>query len=392
METIAWYRYEGTVDSEGIGIEIEKMAKKMGGTIKFPYNDSECLDAEYFKYVADKLVIDNKIRPYLHTYAVDVILEENVIKGIITESKSGRMAIMADRVIDCTGDADIAYFAGCECTILDKKDRMSVTNVFNCSGVDKKKFLDYTNKKKATYADWGEDWNQETSDDNKKLLSPYLSEEFQKAKDKGIISQESNINGSWSTITNEGEAKNLNLVHIQGIDATNVQDLTRAEIEGRQECLNAINALRETTPGFENAKLRNYGMTLGIRDTRKIVGEYDLTKDDVMNQSKFTDSIGIFPEFIDGYSVLTLPTSGRYFQIPYRCLIPKKIDNLLVAGRCVAGDKISHAAMRNMMACTVTGQGAGIAAAISSLNNQTTSNIDIKLVQEELVKQGVRLY
>ncbi len=391
METIAWYRYEGTIDSEGIGIEMEKMAAKMGGTIKFPYNDSECLDGEYFKYVADELIRQNNIRPYLHTYAVEVLLENDIIKGVITESKSGRMIIKADRVIDCTGDADIAYLSGCECTILAKSDRMSVTNVFNCSGVDKKKFINYANQKKATYDDWGDDWNQKTTDENKKLLSPYLANEFKEAENKGIIPKDSNINGSWSTITNEGEAKNLNLVHTRDIDATNVKDLTRAEMEGRKKCLDAINALKETTPGFENAKLRNYSMTLGIRDTRKIIGLYNLTDEDVFNQAKFNDSIGIFPEFIDGYSVLTLPTTGRYFQIPYGCLVPPKIKNLLVAGRCVAGDKISHAAMRNMMACTVTGQGAGIAAAVSIKNNETTHNVNIKNIQEELIKQKVRI-
>ena len=155
--------------------------------------------------------------------------------------------------------------------------------------------------------------------------------------------------------------------------------------------MNALKALKHTTPGFENAKLRTFGMTLGIRDTRKIIGKYNLTKDDVTNQGRFKDSIGIFPEFIDGYSVLTLPTSGRYFQVPYGCLVPEKIDNLLVAGRCVAGDKISHAAMRNMMACTVSGQGAGVAAAVSILTKKSTQNVDIKKVQKELLSQKVRI-
>ena len=90
METIGWYRYEGTTDCQGIGIEMEKIATKMGGTIKWPYNDSECLDADFFKIVADKLIEDNNVKPILHRYAVDVIIENNNIKGIITESKSGR--------------------------------------------------------------------------------------------------------------------------------------------------------------------------------------------------------------------------------------------------------------------------------------------------------------
>jgi hypothetical protein len=94
---------------------------------------------------------------------------------------------------------------------------------------------------------------------------------------------------------------------------------------------------------------------------------------------------------LDGYNVLILPTTGRYFQVPYGCLVPQDADNLLVAGRCVAGDKISHCAMRNMMACTVTGQGAGAAAAVSLKEGATTATVDIRRVQDELQKQGVRI-
>merc|ERR1719390_134680 len=122
-------------------------------------------------------------------------------------------------------------------------------------------------------------------------------------------------------------------------------------------------------------------MTLGTRDSRKIIGRYNLTGHDVRNEAKFEDSVGIFPEFVDGYSILILPTTGRYFQVPYGCMLPEGCDNLLVAGRCVAGDKYSHAAMRNMMACTVSGQGAGVAAAVSLRLGVSTSQVDIHDVQ-----------
>ena len=112
METLAWYRYEGTQDCEGIGTEMERVAAEMGGTIKWPYNGSECLDADFFKIVADHLIKESGVRPMLHTFAVEAIMDGDKIKGVITESKSGRLAILADRVIDCTGDADIAHLAG----------------------------------------------------------------------------------------------------------------------------------------------------------------------------------------------------------------------------------------------------------------------------------------
>ena len=393
METIAWYRYEGTVDSEGIGVEMEKLAAKMGGTIKWPYNDSECLDADFFKIVADHLVTEAGIRPYLHSLATEVIMQGNVIHGVVAESKSGRNAILAKRVIDCTGDADIAHLAGAPYRKTPKEEMMGVTTVFSCAGVNKERFLQYTRENPATYADWGQTWDQKTTGKEDDLLSPYLEKEFIKAKEMGIMPKTlDTISGSWSALSDAGEATNLNLVHMTGIDGTDVNDLTKAEMQGRRESLYALEALKAAVPGFEKAKLRNFGMTLGCRDSRKIIGRYSLTEYDVKNEARFEDSVGIFPEFLDGYNVLILPTTGRYFQVPYGCLVPQSVDNLLVAGRCVAGDKISHCAMRNMMACTVTGQGAGVAAAVSVKAGTSTGTVDITKVQDELKRQGVRIW
>jgi FAD dependent oxidoreductase len=110
----------------------------------------------------------------------------------------------------------------------------------------------------------------------------------------------------------------------------------------------------------------------------------------VREQARFDDAIGIFPEFIDGYGVLVLPTTGRYYQVPYGALVPRGVDNLLVAGRSIAGDQISHASVRNMMCCTVTGQGAGVAAAVSVKNGVRTSKVRIEDIQRELKRQEVR--
>jgi len=395
METLAWYRYEGCVnDTEGIGIEMERLAAKMGGTVKWPYNESECLDADFFKIVADHLVKESGVRPLLHCFAVEAIMDKDTIKGIITESKTGRRAILAERVIDCTGDADIANLAGAEYRTTPANENLGMTTVFNASGINKTDFEAYTNNNPATYRDWSRTWDQETTGKEDDLRSPYLDMEFVKAKEQGIIPSDSRTNdigGSWSAIRGDtGEATNLNLAHITGYDCTNVEDLTKAEMEGREQAMHALTALKAVVPGFEKARLRNFGMTIGTRDSRKIIGRYNLNGDDVRNEARFEDSIGIFPEFIDGYNILILPTTGRYFHVPYGCMVPPKIKNLLVAGRCVAGDKTSHAAMRNMMACTVTGQGAGIAAAVSLSKGKSTHDVDIKDVQEELKKQGVR--
>jgi hypothetical protein len=161
-------------------------------------------------------------------------------------------------------------------------------------------------------------------------------------------------------------------------------------MRGRREAIYALEALKGYMPGCEGAKLRNFGMTLGIRDTRKIDAVYNLTGNDVREQARFDDAIGIFPEFLDGYGVLILPTTGRYWHLPYRALVPKGVANLLVAGRCIGGDKMSHASARNMMCCAVSGQGAGVAAAISLRRDEPLDGLNIGAVHEELRRQGAR--
>mmetsp|Transcript_82490 Transcript_82490/g.237188 ORF Transcript_82490/g.237188 Transcript_82490/m.237188 type:complete len:521 (-) Transcript_82490:216-1778(-) len=395
METLGWYRYEGTEDCEGIGREMERMAERMGGTTKWPYNDSNCLDGEQFKLVADKLITDAGVRPILHIWVVEVLLDkENNIFGVVTESKSGRQAILADRVIDCTGDADVAHLAGCQYSVIDLQQSLGVTTVFNAANVNTEKFLEYTSKKPATYKDWSRTWEQTTTGKEEELRSPYLDTEFDEAVKAGVIPADKlgSLGGSWSALSKAGEATNLNLVHMSGVDSLDVRSLTSAEMEGRANVVHALNGLRHAVPGFENAKLRNFAMTVGTRDSRKIVGRYNMTGEDVCNQGRFDDAVGIFPEFVDGYNILILPTTGRYFQVPYGCLVPETgANNLLVAGRSVAGDRVSHAAMRNMMACTVTGQAAGVAAAISLKDKVSTRSVDIKRVQAELARQGARL-
>jgi len=393
VETIAWYRHEGTIDVEGIGIEFEQRAKAMGGTQKESQSLSEALDAEMFKYVADKLVLESGVEPILHCLAVEPLLDGNTVTGVVVESKSGRQAILAQRVVDATGDADMAVRAGAPCRKTPAQEMMGVTVMFSCAGVDKQRFMDYVREHPSTYKDWGLNWRTETDGKEDDLFSPYLEEPFDRARRAGVIPESmKSIAGTWGRITDGGEATCLNMVFMNGLDCTDVRDLTRAEIEGRRQAILAIEALRRYAPGFENARLRNFGMTLGTRDSRKIVGRYDITGQDVRSQARFEDSIGVFPEFLDGYGVLSLPTTGRYFQVPYGILVPRNVENLLVAGRCVAGDRVSHAAIRSQMCCTVTGQGAGVAAAVSVRDGKSTGRVDIARVQSALKDQGVRVF
>ena len=393
VEGFAWYRHENTVDSEGIGIEFEERAKAMGAAVPEPQSDSHALDGEAFKYVADVLVQEAGIQPMLHRLCVAPIMEGRRIRGVITESKSGREAILAKRVIDATGDADVAAMAGAPYFKTPKEEMMAASVMFSMAGVDKKKFIEHIKADPQTYKDWeGGEWNIETSGKEDDMFSPFLRKPFQTAMEAGIIPANLNtICGTWGAISDQGDLTYLNLVHLAACDGTNADDLTAGEIEGRRQAMMAVEALRQFTPGCESAKLRNFGMTIGIRDTRKIDAQYNLIANDVREQGRFDDAIGIFPEFIDGYGILILPTTGRYFQVPYRAMLPKEIGNLLVTGRSIGGDKDSHAAVRNMMCCAVSGQGAGTAAAIAVKTDCAFDEVDIKLVQKELLRQGARI-
>ena len=384
--TIAWYRTTGdVVDAGGIGTEFERRAKAMNASLEV--NHYQVLDTEVFKHIADQMIQEAGIVPLLHTWIVAVVRENGALTGVITESKSGRQAILARRVVDATGDADVAARAGAPFRSDPKETLEGVTVNFGCSGIDLREFLTHILENPSSIADWGDESGEKESHE----FSTYLRAPFDAAKEAGEIPKDVRMESYWGSFTDAGEIPNMNAIHMPAIDSTDVWDLTRGEIEGRQQVMWAVAALKKYAPGFEKARLRTIGASIGCRESRKILGEYDLTEQDVLNQARFDDSIGIFPEFLDGNGIAILPSTGRYFQVPYRVTLPQKVENLLVAGRCVAGDKVSHAATRQMMCCTVTGQGAGVAAAVSLEAGVAPRQVEIARVQEALREQGVRL-
>lgn len=387
VESLVWYRHEKTVEAGGIGRELEEYAASFGGTYPDPESTGQLLDADMFKCAADQLILQSGVRPLYHCYAVGALVEDGRIRGIITESKSGRQAVLARTVIDASGDADIAAYAGAPYTMEPKGKLMDVTTGFGVSGVDVVAFREHVRRYPGKIGDWA----SLTDKGEEELFSAYFTDVFAQARRDGLLPDDSPLEGFWHAITEAGEVTGMNVVRVSNIDCTNVWNLTRAEIEGRRQVLQALEALRRYQPGFENAKLRTIGSSIGTRESRKINGRYCLTEFDVRNQAKFEDTIGIFPEFLDAYGIVVIPTTGRYFQVPYGIMVPLKIDNLLVAGRSVAGDRVSHSATRQMICCAVTGQGAGVAAATAVKTGKTTSMVNINIVQKHLAEQGVRI-
>lgn len=393
VEGFAWYRHEATVEAGGIGWEFEERAKAMGAAVPESQSLSYELDSEGFKLVADRLVEEAGIHAMLHRQFVAPVMDGNVIKGIVVESKAGREAILAARVIDATGDADVAHRAGAPTFKTPVEQMQAASVMFHLAGVDKKAFMAGVRSDPQTYGDWSTgEWQIETSGKEDQMFSPFLGKPFAQAIRDGIIPAHLNtISGTWGALHDTGELTYMNLIHLAGCDGTDPDSMTRFEIEGRRQSMLAIDALRRYTPGCEGARLRNFGMSIGIRDTRKIDAAYNITESDVRNEGRFEDTIGIYPEFIDGYGVLILPTTGRYMHVPYRSMLPKGVENLLVAGRAIGGDRIAHAATRNMACCAVAGQGAGVAAALSVKSGKALGEIDLPAVQAELERQGVRI-
>lgn len=394
VEGFAWYRHEQTVEAGGIGWEFEERAKAMGAAVPESQSLSYELDSEGFKLVADQLVQEAGIHPMLHRQFVAPILEGDRITGIITESKAGREAILAKVVIDGTGDADIAERAGAPTHKPPVEELQAASVMFHVAGVDKKAFMEGVKADPQTYRDWSTgEWTVETSGKEDTMFSPFLKKPFEQAIRDGVIPPHLNtIAGTWGAVHDSGEMTYMNLVHLAGCDGTDPDSLTQFEIEGRRQAMLAIEALRRYTPGCDGVRLRNFGMTIGIRDTRKIDALYNLTENDVRHQGRFDDSIGIYPEFIDGYGILILPTTGRYMHIPYRSLLPKNVKGLLVAGRAIGGDSVAHAATRNMACCAVAGQGAGVAAALAVKHGCELTDVPMPELQQALVAQGVRLH
>ena len=393
VEWLACYRHEKTVEAGGIGWEFEERAKAIGAAVPESQSLSYELDSEGFKLVADALVQEAGIHPMLHRQFVAPIVEGDRIIGIIVESKAGREAILGRVVIDATGDADIVHRVGAPTRKTPIEEMQAASVMFHLAGVDKRAFMEGVKADPQTYANWSTgEWVVETDGKEDDMFSPFLGKPFAQAIKDGVLPAHLNtIGGTWGAMHDSGELTYMNLVHLASVDGTDPDSMTKGEIEGRAQAMLAIEALRRYTPGCAAARLRNFGMTIGIRDTRKIDAVYNMTENDVRHQARFDDSIGIYPEFIDGYGILIIPTTGRYMHIPYRSMLPKTIKGLLVAGRAIGGDRVAHAATRNMACCAVAGQGAGVAAALAIKTGVELTEVNIAAVQAELLRQGVRI-
>jgi len=338
------------------------------------YTNSKCdFEVEGMKLVLDEMAAERGCDLLYHTFFCEAVVEGRRVTGAVVQNKSGRYAISAKRVIDCTGDGDVAASAGCGFDSGDEKTGhcQPVTLMFTIGGVDWERVTEFR----------GDDWQ--------------LKRVWKAAQDAGDMRPYQNqIMGWWWTPTRPDQV-GVNFTHVNFIDSTDADDLTRATVEARKQAYETIEVYRKYVPGMENCHMVSTPSTIGIRESRRIHGEYTLTKEDLLAEKEFEDSIGYGSFFIDihgtsgpGMDDKTYrPHDGFKYQMPYRMLVAKDVDGLLVAGRCASCTHEALGSLRVMPQCGVMGQAAGAAAAMSLAAGVQPREVDVAALQAELRKQ-----
>jgi len=366
----AWGTSERVVG--GITFEMAERVVKAGYGICD--NSHADFEVEGMKLVLEQMAEESKTDLLYHSLVSDAIVKEGKVTGVKVQNKNGTQKIMADRIIDCTGDGDVAARAGCGFDMGDEDNGFCqpVTLMFTIGGVDYEKVKDFRG---GSYK---------------------LEHVWKKAQENGDMRPFQHcVMGWWWTPTRPDQL-GINFTHVNFIDSTKAEDLTKATIEGRKQAYESIKVYRKYVPGMENCYMISTPNTVGIRESRRIHGLYTLTKEDLLAMRKFDDSIGYGSFFIDIHSVSGpgmdrkeyRPEKGFKYQIPYRILLPKDVDNLLVAGRCASCTHEALGSLRVMPQCGVMGQAAGVAAVISLNRGISPKEISVAELQRSLKEQN----
>lgn len=356
----------------------ERVVESGFGFIKC--NTVSDFEIEGMKFELEKMAEECNTDILYYTQFSEAIVENGAITGVVVQNKTGRNKYYAKRIIDCTGDGDVAASAGCGFDFGDEDTALCqpMTLMFTIGGVNWDKYEDFRERHKAD----GGNHN--------------LQEIWKKAQNNGDMRPfQSKIMGFWWTPTRPDQV-GVNFTHINYVDATKAEDLTYATTEGRKQAYETIDVFRKYVPGMENCYMISTPNTVGTRESRRIHGKYTLTVDDVKAEAQFDDAIGYGSFFVDihgtsgpGMDKKTWwPPSGFKYQIPYGIIVTKDIDNLFVAGRCASASHEALGSLRVMPQCGVMGEAAGTAAAISIKNNVTPENIDVKELQRVLKKNN----
>lgn len=358
----------------GIGKELRERMEKLNGM------NGLLFDPETFKYVGQLISEESGVKLLFHTFVESAFVEKNEIKGVFVVNKGGRQLIRSRIVIDATGDGDVAVSAGAPF----EKGRQ---------GDGRMQALTLRSRIGGISEQAGTGWDK---------VVRILDEE----RKKGAVSLPHYIGkylGAGSGgIKNE---RTFNMDMVVEIDATDPWQLTKAELESRKCVWKLVDLARRHVAGWGNCYLIETAVHIGVRETRRIMGKYVLTREDVLQARKFDDGISRNSFWLDlhdpegfsypgGYSEyirkVSLP-EGEWYEIPYRCLVPGNVEGLLVCGRCISSDRDANGSLRIMPTCMNTGEAAGTAAAMSVKSNLLPSKLNGVEVRRVLVKSGANL-
>ena len=333
--------------------------------------------SEILATVMDEMVTEAGVQVLFGTRLADVRMDGERITHAIVLMKEGLAAIRAKCFIDCTGDADLAVRSGVPTWTGDRKTGVSqpASLFFEVGNVDREAYCAELEQRK---------------DQLDNHMGNCYSWKVREAKANGdwdldkneLGMYEQNIPGRWK----------VNTTRMSYVDATNTEQVSRAMMEGRRQVQEVLCFMRKYIPGCENVQLIQVAPSLGVRESRHIVGKYELTTDDVLHRKIFEDAICTFGYALDKHDSqgggVTWTLVDRYYTIPYRSLLPENCSNLLVAGGCICGSSEAAASYRVMPACMATGQAAGTAAAIAVKQNVKPEEISVDLLRKTLVEQG----
>jgi hypothetical protein len=384
------------------------------GSYSFAY-----VDPDWWGLMVFEMMQENHVNLLLHSLAVEVLKEGDAVRGLIVENTSGRQLILSKVLIDCTGEGDIAVRAGAPSEKLPREQLQPHTLTFNADGVDWDIVLNFI-KDNPNEFDF---YNRRL--DRLGWTKEQMIERIRRVED---ITEIGEVMG-WITIRDKGIAKGewhgfsgigffltpreggtiqalfQHSSQVPNCDPTDVRDLTYGEIECRRQIVMAWKFIRKNIPGFENAYITRICPEIRIRESRRIMGDYYLTSEDVAEARKFKDVIGKSGMAAGGHHIATtdtivrgegatisMPKDGGSHDIPYRCLVPKNVENMLIAGKHISTDRDAY--HRFLQQTMVTGQAAGVAAALCTKKGITPRQLekDVSELQKILVKQGAILY
>ena len=352
--------------SDGIFTEMrERYEKKTGEEIKINF------DTEYFKFVLDDMVSDENVDVLFHATVYDVLKDGRNINGVRVATKAGSMTINADFFIDTSGDGDLFYLAGCDYLLGREEDNLCqpMTTCFRLCGVDLDKY-------------------KEEIASLQELYKQYRSEGKIKNPRENIL-----IFGGLP----DGML-HFNTTRIVKMDPTNPFDISKAEIEARKQICEMVDFLKNNSDSFKNCTISSVASQIGVRESRKLRGEHILTANELFDRVMFEDSIALGNYDVDIHSPSGTGTVMKrfdrkyFYSIPYRSLLPKEFDNLLVAGRCISATHEAQSSVRIMPICVCLGEAAGTAMGIAKNTNTNIHTLDVKLLQKTLIDNGAQIY